>query len=351
LSRALHWRLAAGGVLALGLLALFLRGLDWGKLGEAWRTADRSLLVAAALSALLTYAFRAWRWGYLLAPLARVRFPRLFSATVVGFFTGLVIPRAGEIVRPYLVARDHELKVSAAFASIILERLIDLVTVLVLLTVYLYVLPAPAGQKSGPLMDTLKRGGAVVGVLSLVLLAVLALFHVHAERAMAVVDRVLAFLPAWLGTPLGAMARSFAEGLAVLQAPAGHLLAVLAQSFLVWFSIGGSIHFTNRAFGLDLPYHATFLIIAFLTVGVAIPTPGMVGGFHWFYRLALTQVYGVADEAAVAAAVACHLLSNLPVLLFGFVFLGREGLTFSKVAEMAEKNGSAGRGRVSAEGS
>ena len=58
---------------------------------------------------------------------------------------------------------------------------------------------------------------------------------------------------AWLATPLGAMARSFAEGLAVLQAPAGHLLAVLTQSVLVWFSIGGSIYFTNRAFGLDLP--------------------------------------------------------------------------------------------------
>jgi len=350
LTRSLQWRLAAGGLLALGLLALFLRGLDWGKLADAWRTADRSLLVAAVFSALLTYTFRAWRWGYLLAPLARVRFGRLFSATVVGFFTGLVIPRAGEIVRPYLVARHHELKVSAAFASIILERLIDLITVLLLLSLYLYVLPAPAGQKTGPLMDTLKRGGVIVGAFSLALLIVLALFHVHAERAMAVVDRVLALLPAWLGKPLGAMARSFAEGLAVLQAPAGHLLAVLAQSFLVWFSIGGSIHLTNLAFGLDLPYHSTFLIIAFLTVGVAIPTPGMVGGFHWFYRLALTQVYGVGDETAVAAAVACHVLSNLPVLVFGFVFLGREGLTFGKVAEMTE-NGSAGRGRVPAEGS
>ena len=80
--------------------------------------------------AVLTYLIRAWRWGFLLAPLARVPLLRLFSITNVGFAAGLVIPRAGEVVRPYLVARHHGLKTSAAFASIILERLFDLITVL-----------------------------------------------------------------------------------------------------------------------------------------------------------------------------------------------------------------------------
>jgi uncharacterized protein (TIRG00374 family) len=350
LSRALAWRLAAGGFLAAGLLSLFFRGVDWPKLAEAWRTADRVCFLGCVLGAILAYTFRAWRWGYLLAPLARVPFGRLFSATVVGFFTGLVIPRAGEIVRPYLVARHHDLKLFAAFASIILERLIDLITVLLLLSLYLYVLPAPAAQTTGTLMSLLRRGGAIVGAGSLVLLGVLVLFNVHADRAMRLLDRVLSVLPGRLAELLGRWARSFAEGLAVLQAPASHLLAVFAQSFLVWFSIGASIYFNNRAFGLDLPFRSSFLIIAFLTVGVAIPTPGMVGGFHWFYRQALTQVFGVADDTAVAAGVACHLLSNLPVLVLGFVFLGREGLTFGKVAEMTEKD-SARRGRAAAEGS
>jgi uncharacterized protein (TIRG00374 family) len=348
LSRTLLWRLAAGGLLAAGLLYLFLRGVDWATLAHAWRSADRGCLLGAVLAAVLTYAFRAWRWGYLLAPLARVPFGRLFSATLVGFFTGLVIPRAGEIVRPFLVARHHDLKVSAAFASIILERLIDLITVLLLLSLYLYVLPTPAEQKTGPVMDLLKHGGVIVGVLALVLLSMLVLFHVHAERAMRLLDRVLSFLPRRLAEPLGKILRSFAEGLAVLQAPAGHLLAVLVQSLLVWFSIGGSIYLTNRAFGLALPFRSTFLIIAFLTVGVAIPTPGMVGGFHEFYLLALTQVFGVEKGTAAAAGIACHLLSNLPVLVLGLVFLGREGLTFGKVAEMTEKD-SAGRARMAAE--
>jgi hypothetical protein len=68
---------------------------------------------------------------------------------------------------------------------------------------------------------------------------------------------------------------------------------------------------------------------------VAIPTPGSIGGFHEFYRLAMTQAFGVANETAVATALAGHALGNLPVLILGLVFLGREGLTMGRVAELA----------------
>ena len=88
------------------------------------------------------------------------------------------------------------------------------------------------------------------------------------------------------------------------------------------------------AFSIDLPFHATFLLIAFLAVGEAIPTPGLVGGFHAFYLLALSEVYGIDRTTAAAAGIAAHALTNLPVLVFGFALLGREGLSFGRVAEV-----------------
>lgn len=332
-------RLALSGLVALGLLYLFFRGVDWEVLGAAFGRAEPRYLAGVVLATVVTYLLRAWRWGYLLAPLVRVPLSRLFSTTLVGFMAGLFVPRAGEVVRPYLIARRHALSTSAAFASIILERLVDLITVLLLFGLYLYVLPPPAEQTRGPLLDVLKGGGALVGLGALIVLGLLVALHLRAERAVAAIDRLLARFPARVAIPVSHAIRSFADGLAVLKASAGHLLAIFGQSLLVWLSISLTFYLNNRAFGLQLPFHSTFLLIGFLTVGVAVPTPGMVGGFHEAYLLALTQAYGVGRATAAAAGIAGHALSNLPVLLLGLFFLGREGLTVGGVAEMAERGG------------
>lgn len=330
-------RLVLGGLLALGLLYFVLKDLQLRSLLAALRSANPLYLAAVVAATLVTYAVRAWRWGGLLSPLARVPFLDLFSATWVGFMSGLVIPRAGEIVRPYLVARRHAVETSAAFASIIIERLIDLITVVALFALYLYVLPVPKAQTQGAVLGLLRAAAVAAAAAALGVLAVLILFHVKAEAAIELAERLLARLPRRLAAPVAQALRSFSQGLAVLRAPASHLLGIMAQSLVVWLSIAATIYFNNRAFGLHLPFHSAFLIIGFLTVGVAIPTPGMVGGFHAAYLLALTQVYAVDKETAAAAGIAAHALSNLPVLILGLAFLGREGLTVRRMAEMADQ--------------
>jgi len=329
-------RVALSLVLALGLLLLFFRGVDWSALGRAFRSAHPLYLVGVVLVTGLTYAARAWRWGFLLAPLGHVPFPRLFSTTVIGFMTGLLVPRAGEVVRPYLIARHHPIPTSAGFASIVLERLLDAITVLLLFALYLYVLPTPAMQTRGTLIATLKVAGIGAFLFALAVLAVLLLWHNHAERAMRIAERLVKPLPPRLGALISKGVHSFGEGLAVLKASPAHLLAILGQSLVVWLLLALGIYWNNRAFGLPLPFHSAFLILAFLTVGVAIPTPGTVGGFHAFYRAALTEAFGVNSDVAAAAGIASHALGNLPVLLLGLAFLGREGLTVSKVANMSE---------------
>lgn len=330
------WRLAVSLVLAAFLLFLFFRGVDWNAMGRALRGADPLYLGGVVVVTLLTYAARAWRWGFLLAPLVRVPFKHLLSATFIGFMSGILVPRAGEVVRPYLVARHHPVSTTAGFASIVLERLFDLITVLLLFALYLYVLPAPAAQTHGPLLGVLKVAGAAAGAGALLILGVLLAWHRHAETAMRLADRVLRPFPARFAGAVARGVRSFGEGLAVLKASPGHLAAILVQSVVVWLLLALGVYWNNLAFGLTLPYHTAFLILAFLTVGVAIPTPGTVGGFHAFYRAALTQAYGVDNDVAAAAGIASHVLGNLPVLLIGLALLGREGLTVGKVANMSE---------------
>jgi hypothetical protein len=330
------WRLAAGGVLAVSLLALFLRGVDWPSLRGALLAARPGPLAGLVGVTILTYAVRAWRWGFLLRPLGQVPIRRLFPVTILGFLAGFVIPRAGEVLRPFLVSRSHGIATSAGFATIVLERLFDLMTVLGLFAAYLFVFPAPAQQTAGPLIGVLKAAGGITAAGAFVVLVSLVAFQRNAAATLSFVDRLARRLPKRLGAPLSGLARAFGEGLSVFRAPAGQILIVLGQSLLLWLGIALGFHFNNLAFGIDLPFRANFLLMAFLTVGVSIPTPGMVGGFHAFFLLCMTEMFGVAKDTAVAAGITAHALSNLPVLLLGLLYLGHEGLTLGKVAEMTQ---------------
>jgi uncharacterized membrane protein YbhN (UPF0104 family) len=264
---------------------------------------------------------------------------------MVGFASALLIPRAGELLRPWLVSRRHPIAWSAGVATIILERLVDTITVLVLFAAYLFVLPVPAAQVEGHVlfqlgglrptaMDFIEAGGVLAVLAVAVALAVLTALHAHPGRVTGWLEPRLDRAPRWLAEPLGRMLHSFSDGLAVLRAPAAHLAKIGLQSLVVWLLIALGFHLNHLAFGIDLPFHATFLLIAFLVVGVAIPTPGMVGGFHAFYLIALDGVYGVDRATAAAAGLSAHALSNLPVLVFGLVLLGREGLSLGRVAEV-----------------
>jgi glycosyltransferase 2 family protein len=331
-------RLLLSGLVGAVLLFIFFKGMDWKAVGQAFRRADPVYMAGVVAATLAVYALRAWRWGYLLRPLADVPFSRLFSVTLLGFASGLVVPRAGEVLRPYLVARHHSLRTSAAFATIILERLVDLITVLILFGLYLYVLPLPDVQQRGPLLTALKVAGGLAALVALVALGLLIVLHVAAGRILRVLDRVFTRMPRRIGPALSRALQSFGEGLAVLQAPGSHLLAMIGQSLVLWGAICLGIHWTNLAFGIHLPFHATFLIVGFLTVGVAVPTPGMVGGFHVAYLQALTQNFGVDPATAGAAGIASHALTNLPVLFLGLFFLWREGLTFGRIATLTDSS-------------
>jgi len=333
----LRKQLLFGVALALVLLALCFRGIDWGALGESLRHARFLPLIGVVIVTVAAYAVRAWRWGDLLAPLGRVGQADLFASTMIGYTGSLLIPRTGELLRPWLIARRHPIPTPAGFATIVVERLFDLVTVLLLFAVYLFVLPPPVAQVDNRLMQMISFAGAVAGVTAIAVLGFLLLLHSNANWAVDRIARLLTHAPRWLAEPLGRLMRTFSSGLSVLRAPVLHLAKIGLQSILLWLLTALGFQLNNVAFGIELPFHATFLLIGFLVVGESIPTPGLVGGFHAFYLLALSGMYGIDRATGAAAAISAHALTNVPVLVLGFALLGREGVSFRRVADVARE--------------
>ena len=331
-----HVRTAVVLALVAALLGVFLRNVDLARVGKDIVEARPAWLALSLVTMFMNLAIRALRWRFLLEPLGDAGFGNAFRATAVGFAASSLLPaRAGELVRPYFLARHEGMSTSGAFATIILERLLDLLTVLVLLAVFVFFFPGQALAHNPGLFAAVKWAGAAAGVGSLVGLVVLFVVAGDPSRLGQAMRRLERALPsAWVGT-IARVVEKFAEGLGIVRRPA-RLLVALAWSFPLWLVIDAGIWAAARAFDLDVPFTGSFLIVPILTLGVAVPTPGAIGGFHEAFRLGATLFYGAPNDSAVAAALVLHALSIGPTLVLGLFFAARVGLNVGGMRRMAD---------------
>lgn len=312
-------------LLAAGLFGWFLRNANLSNVWAELRSAHPGLLGASLVLVAVTYWARAVRWQYLLGPIGPTRFRTALRATVIGFAASFLLPaRAGDVLRPYLLARQEGLSASATFATIVLERVLDMIAVLVLLGVYAW------GGSARGIPDSLLRpiqvSAAVGGALALTLMALMFLLASHPERVGQFVLGVSRVLPHSIANALSRFALAFSQGLAVARAPRP-LVSALLWSLPLWAMIAVQAWCVTRALGIDMPMMGGFLVQALLVIGVAVPTPGAVGGFHEAYRFAVTTFFGASNDAAVGAAIILHAVSFVPVTLVGLWFMARDGLS------------------------
>jgi glycosyltransferase 2 family protein len=323
----LRWHTLFIAALTLALLWLFFRNIE---LHETWLAMTRArpgLILAAVVVTLMTYLVRAWRWQALLEPIGHARFRTAFRTTVIGFTATFLLPaRIGEVLRPYLLARTEGLKATATFATVIIERLLDVTTVVMLFAVALPFVDADVGTQVKT-ASAVAAGGAVVGLILLFMLAG------HPERLGLWAGKLARHLPARAAQATETLVRTFAEGLLVMRHP-GQLVLAAFWSVPLWVSIALGVWLTSLAFDLTFPFLGSFLVLALLAAGVSLPTPGGVGGFHYTYLLALTQFFGAPREASAAAAMVLHAVSFVPVTILGLVFMWQDGLSLGRLKGM-----------------
>jgi uncharacterized protein (TIRG00374 family) len=323
--------------LAVGLLAIFFRNADLGRVWEAMQTARADLLAWALILTLGMAFVRAERWQYLLEPIGHTRFWTAFRTTMIGFAASFILPaRAGEVLRPYLLARREQLPATAVFATIIVERILDLLAVLTLLVLFFIAFQSAESTAAPRLYQAVLLGAAIMTPIGIGIMAAMFALAGHPERSHAVVLRIERFLPARLAHRVAGFAKTFATGLAVVRRPA-RLVIAYGWSLVLWVSIALQLWLVARAFAIALPFGASFLITAMLVVGVALPTPGGVGGTHEAFRLGVTSFYGADNDAAVGAAILQHAVNFVPVTLLGLWFLAREGMNMQRLREMTAR--------------
>jgi len=219
-----HIRTIVALALVVGLLALFLHNVAlWRVAAEIVRARPQWLALSLA-TMLANLAIRAWRWQFLLEPLGRPSFASAFRATAVGFAATSVLPaRAGEVIRPYFLARTerHHEKMTAtgAFATIILERVLDTITVLILLASFVFVFGREHSASSPVAFTAVKWAGALAGFAAASALVVLFFLAGDPGRLGRIMLRLEKVVPSVLAGLLAKVAEKFAHGLGAIRRP------------------------------------------------------------------------------------------------------------------------------------
>jgi uncharacterized protein (TIRG00374 family) len=331
--------LCAGALVSTLCLWYAFRGVDLPAVARHMGRVGWSWVAGSILLGWLSLVVRAVRWRLLLEAPRRIGLPSLVSATFIGMMANNILPaRIGEVLRAWVLARREELPLPATLASIVLERLLDVIAALAILGIAAALVPDLGGEAAGLLRRT---GVAILGLAGAVGAALVAAVRYRRailERGARWVTRAGRAWPRRLVEVLG----GFLDGLAALKG-FRQVTGVAALSLLTWAVAIAAFQVLAGGFHLGLTPAQMALVFVFVLFGVAIPSaPGFVGTFHGFCVAALMMVAGTDAAVAAAYATLMHGSQWLAVTVAGLgFFVADRSLSWSKITGLAS-GGAAG---------
>ncbi len=330
-------RLTVLGGLALAVFLLWwaLRDVSIPEVWHNVRNANPWLLAASVAIATGTFVMRAFRWRVLLLPaLSESAFRSRFAAVCIGFAGNNLLPaRLGEFARVASFSRMEPIGLGATFASLVLERLFDALVLVVFLLPALY-LPGFAGGQRPSVAAQVVVPATIVVLAGLVILGLLVRYP---NRALRVTDRWLhRLLPKRTADWISGLLGSFIEGLGALR-HAHVFVRVIGWSLLVWLWNAGSFWVGFLAFDITTPgLSGALLLQSLVGFAVSLPSsPGFFGPFEAASRVALAT-YGVDATRTISFAAGYHILSFIPVTVFGLYYAHRLGISWREVERSEE---------------
>lgn len=306
---------------------LFVRAVPLDQMGRAMADMDPVYLIPCLFFYFLSYVVRAWRWHFLMRPIAHVKFRPLFAALMIGFLGNNLLPaHLGEFVRAYVLGRSENVSKSATFATVVLERIYDGLTVLFLLLIVLLFMDMPQGAVEGTVLtaEVLRVSGWAGLALFGGLMVFLQFFRWKRGGAMKCCRFMLKPLPEGLSGKVLGMLDAFADGLALARPL--DLLWISLTSLGVWLALAAWAWSLFPAFGLDLSFMAGILMEVVTALALLIPSaPAFVGTFH-LAAAASIAFMGAPVAVAGSYAMVLWIVHFVVTTLVGLYYLWREGL-------------------------
>ncbi len=313
---------AFGIIISLIFLYLATRGVNLAEMWDSLEGANYWYVIPYSAFVLFGMWVRAYRWRFMTDHIKKIGLKSLFTSTMIGFMAINLLPaRLGEVVRAYSLGSKERISKSATFATIILERIFDLVALLALVWFTLVFFPTPPEVKK-------------VGYLTLFIIAgillILYFLKTKTRPTLDVLEKPFLFLKQSWREKVKELFEKFATGLAIL-VDFRTLWLVIIISVLLWFATALSNYLIFLAFGIKPPIYASFILLIFVAFGISIPSsPGFIGTFQFACVLAL-KFFKIPESTAFSISVVLWIGNFMPVTLIGLYYLKKEHFSLKRV--------------------
>ena len=333
------------------LLALFFLTLDIGRLFEALAGANYLFLAPAVGLYMVSVLYRTLRWQRLLRPMRPVQLVRLYPVVVIGYMANNLLPmRLGELVRSYYVGEREGISKTSALATIVIERLLDALTLLLFVVVIAVFAPvtglAQAFRESHGAAWLL--AGAALAVIFVAAFGSLLLVAFAPSTARGLAMALVTPMPGRFGSRLRHLFDMFLDGIQTLSSP-GEILVLFLLSAPIWLFEAGLFFLIGYSFGLHEVYPslgqmavAVVLVTAIANIGSSIPAaPGGIGLFELVARetLVLLPLATVDPDLAGAYVLVVHAALLMPMIILGQIFLWTQHISLRSLSR-AGRSGS-----------
>ncbi len=339
------------GLAIAGFAVYFtFRNVSMKELMESFKTVQYIYLIPAALFSIATYVGRAYRWQILVSPLKQVRVAEMFSPLMVGFMGNILPARAGEVLRAYLLGKKQNISFTGAFATIVVERLFDL---LMLLFLFAWVLifhgkafDSNAGWGGISLRDMAFKFGILSSGLIAFLVAFIYMVAYHNGTMLRLIRAALKFLPETWSGKIVHLVETFSQGLLVARDfPA--LAKIMIYSLATWLFIVLSYFPYYWAYDIQNK-SAESLVILVVMVCILItvlPTPAFLGSFQAGVLIALHEIMREPEVMAVSFGMVAWAVNFVVLVAMGVYFILHDHLSVKQLVEVEEEGEAALEGK------
>ena len=321
-------QLGIGIFISVLCIYLAFRKVEFEQMRKAFNTVNYWLFLPAIASVFFGVFFRAYRWRFFLDPIKRLNTGSLFSSLMIGYSANMIMPaHLGEILRAYILSKKHRISMSSTLATIVIERIVDVFSLLILVLLAVYIYPFP---------DWVIQSSYIIFFCALGLFIFLILLKKVPSFVIRMVGFVKKLLPEVFGRKIQTFIEKFMSGIFPLERWQDYMI-VNILSLMIWICYGLVFYFTLQAFNFvetfNLGWSASLILLVITSIALIVPSsPGYIGTYHYLCQISLVML-GVSSSQALSFAVVVHAIDFFPVFIIGLFFANYENISIFNMSK------------------